>query len=240
MRRFLTGQQFLVVYSGILTVAFAITLFTAFSRSGPQKFKEIEVQRINLTEPDGTLRLIISNKALAPGIIIKGQDHPHPTRKTAGMIFFNEEGTENGGLTFDGDKSQNGTERSSGHLSFDRYEQDQVLKIESNQEGRKRETGLKLIDQPEYPIQELLAIMDRTSNLPPRERDAEIEKFMQLHGSPHTRLSLYRTSEGGVELKMKDPEGRDRLVLEVTADGTPALRLLDQRGNVLAQLPPAK
>ena len=240
MRRFFTGQQFLMVYSGILTVAFAITLFNAFSRSGRQKFKEIDVQRINLVEPDGTLRLVISDKALAPGFIIRGQDHPHPTRKTAGMIFFNDEGTENGGLIFDGEKGPNGVERSSGHLSFDRYEQDQVLTIESNQEGSKREAGLKLIDQPEYPIQELLAIVDRTQSLPPGERDAEIEKFMQLHGPHHTRLSLYRTSEGGVELKMKDTEGRDRLVLEVTADGAPALRLLDQHGKVLSQLPAAK
>jgi hypothetical protein len=109
-----------MVYSGILTVVFSITLFTAFTQSGKQRFKELDVQRINLVEPDGTSRLVISNKALAPGIIIKGQEHPHPDRKTAGMIFFNDEGTENGGLIFGGEKGADGTERSSGHLSFDR------------------------------------------------------------------------------------------------------------------------
>ena len=101
MRRFFTSQQFFMIYSGVLTVVFAVTVLTGFRpAAAPQKFEQINVERINLVEPDGTLRLVISNKALAPGIIIKGKEHPHPDRKSAGMIFFNDEGTENGGLIF--------------------------------------------------------------------------------------------------------------------------------------------
>ena len=75
MRRFLSSQQFLqhflMIYSGILTVALAVTVLTAFRpAAAPQKFNQINVERINLVEPDGTLRLVISNKALAPGIFI--------------------------------------------------------------------------------------------------------------------------------------------------------------------------
>ena len=50
--------------------------------------------------------MVISNKADFPGIIIKGKETPHPDRKTAGMLFFNDEGTENGGLIFGGSKDK--------------------------------------------------------------------------------------------------------------------------------------
>jgi hypothetical protein len=67
-------------------------------------FDEIDVQRINIREPDGTLRMVISNTDAAPGVLVKGKEYPHPTRATAGIFFMNAEGTENGALIFDGAK----------------------------------------------------------------------------------------------------------------------------------------
>src|ERR1700732_859217 len=67
-------------------------------------FNELDVQRINVREPDGTLRMTISNSAKAPGLIFKGQEHPFPNRQAAGILFFNDEGTETGGLLFGGAK----------------------------------------------------------------------------------------------------------------------------------------
>src|SRR6202166_1528966 len=67
-------------------------------------FTELDVQRINVREPDGTLRMTISNSATAPGLIFKGKEHPFPNRQAAGILFFNDEGTETGGLLFGGAK----------------------------------------------------------------------------------------------------------------------------------------
>ena len=39
--------------------------------------------------------MVLSDKAQFPGLIVKGKEYPHPDRKTAGMLFFNAEGTEN-------------------------------------------------------------------------------------------------------------------------------------------------
>lgn len=82
------GQRFLTIYAGVLTVVFAATVLSGFALA-PKKLSldELDVQRINVREPDGTLRLVISDAATAPGIIIKGKEYPHPNRKTAGMIF---------------------------------------------------------------------------------------------------------------------------------------------------------
>src|SRR5580698_1055176 len=128
MTKLLSNPRFLAVYSGVLTIAFATVVLTGFTESRQkQSFDEITVHRINVVEPDGTLRMVISNKADFPGVIIKGKETPHPGRQTAGMLFFNDEGTENGGLIFGGEKDKQGNASSYGHLSFDRYEQDQVF-----------------------------------------------------------------------------------------------------------------
>jgi len=97
--------------------------------------------------------MIISDTAHGPGAIFKGKEYPHPDgRKVAGMIFYNDEGTENGGLIWGGNKGKDGKVSSHGHLSFDNYEQDQVMVIEGNQdeEGKSsfRSTGRTLCFRP--------------------------------------------------------------------------------------------
>lgn len=241
MKSLFSSQRFLAIYSGVLTLVFAATVASGFAQISPQKesFNEITVKRINIVEPDGTLRLVISNKAAFPGIIIKGQEHPHPNRSTAGMLFFNDEGTENGGLIFGGSRDKNGVPSSFGHLSFDEYEQDQVMTIDAEQEGDKRDSSLKLVDDPNYPIGDLIAVLDRTRNLSKEQQQAEIKKFTETHAPAHTRLFLGRSVDRSVALKLKDVDGKDRIVIEVGADGTPAIKFLDPAGKVIGQLPAA-
>lgn len=236
-----SSQRFLAIYSGVLTVAFAATILTGFAKKAQNaSFAEINVGRINLREPDGTLRMVISNKAQFPGIIIKGKEVPHPGRETGGVLFFNDEGTENGGMGFGGEKAKDGAVSSYGHLSFDEYEQDQVLTLDSNQEGTKRSTRIAIVDRPDYPIQEILALLDRIKNLSTEQKKAEEEKFFAAKGSPHQRLYMGRAEDKSVSLRLKDVDGHDRLVIQVAADGSPALQLLDQNGKVVSKLPRGK
>ena len=123
-----------------------------------EKLDEIDVQRINVVEPDGTLRMVISNQAVFPGAIIKGKEYPHEDRKTAGILFFNEEGSENGGLIFGGLKDKDGRTQSYGHLSFDRYDQDQVLALEASEDGIRRKSSLTILDQPDWPMADILSL----------------------------------------------------------------------------------
>src|SRR5262249_9926008 len=104
--KFTANPRFLTVYSGVLTAVFAITFLSGFAGGKRTTFEEIYVQRINIVEPDGTLRMVLSCKSKAPGVIIRGKEYPHPNRKTAGVLFFNDEGTENGGLSFGGMKEK--------------------------------------------------------------------------------------------------------------------------------------
>ena len=75
----------------------------AFARSsGHAKFTEIDVERINVVEPDGKYRLVISNRPRSIGAVYKMQSFGYAGGNRPGLIWFNDEGTENGGMTFTG------------------------------------------------------------------------------------------------------------------------------------------
>ena len=240
MKKILGSQKFLAIYSGVLTLVFSITVLGGFTADSQKpSFDEITVHRINVVEPDGTLRLVLSDKAQFPGIILHGKEHPHPDRKTAGILFFNDEGTENGGLIFGGEM-KDGKGSSFGHLSFDAYDQDQIFTIDAGKTGDQSASSLAMVDRPEYSISELVALTDRIKDLPEDQKKAEIAKFKKDHPMPHRRLFLGRSEDKSVSLRLKDVDGRDRAILEVAADGSPVLRFLDKDGKLISQLPPAK
>ena len=76
------SQRFLVVYSVVLTAVFVATIFLGAKQSSSRKeaFNEIDVQRINIVEPDGTVRMIISDTARAPGQGVSTPRRPQGSR----------------------------------------------------------------------------------------------------------------------------------------------------------------
>lgn len=240
MKIIINGSRLLAVYSAVLTLVLALITLMGAQKSRKTSFEEIDVQRINVVEPDGTIRLVLSNKALIPGIIFKKKEYPHPNRKTAGILFFNEEGTENGGLTFGGEKDKNGKVSAYGHLSFDQYDQDQVLVINASEEGGSRKARLSIWDRPDYSIGELLDLQGRIKNMPEEQQKAEYSKFFAQRQNAQPRLFLGKSDNGSVSLRLNDKQGRERLILEVAPDGAPVVRFLDQNGQETSRLPVEK
>jgi len=214
-------------YAVVTTLVAMVLIGSAFALNTQRtKFHEIDVQRINVVEPDGTLRMVISDKARFPGIIVKGKNYAHPDRSTAGMLFYNDEGTENGGLIFGGKKNKDGSVSSYGHLSFDRYEQDQVFTIDAEEQGKMKHSGLSIVDDPNWPITDLLTV--------PR---SDWKKFFETHAQPHQRIYLGRNSDGSASLTLKDKQGHSRIVIKVDPNGSPVIQFLDAAGKVISQLP---
>jgi hypothetical protein len=240
MTKIFSNPRFLAIYCGVLTVAFAVVVLGGFAESRQkQTFDEIDVHRINVIEPDGTLRMVISNKAAFPGIMIRGKETPHPDRATAGMLFFNDEGTENGGLIFGGSKGKDGKVSSYGHLSFDQYEQDQVFSIDAGEENGKRTSELRVIDQPDHPIMQDIAAAEHIGKLPKEQQADAWKQFRAATPHSETRIVLGRSDDHSVALRLKDERGRDRLVIRVQPDGSPVVQFLDEHGKVTSQLPSA-
>lgn len=233
MQIHVTGNKLLAVYAGILTVA----LLVGAARPGTARFESIDVGRVNVVEPDGSLRLVLSNKPLFPGIIFKKKEYPHPNRATGGILFFNDEGTECGGLTFGGEKGPDGAVSSFGHMSFDQYDQDQVLNLDASEEGGRRSRSFSIWDRPDYSILELIELTGRIKGLPEDRQKAEVEKFLAGREKPQPRVFLGRSGDGSVSLRLRDKQGKERLVLEVAPDGAPVLRFLDENGRETGRMP---
>jgi hypothetical protein len=232
------GQRFLAVYSGVLTVVFAGTVLMGLKKPpASASFDELTVHRLNVVEPDGTPRLIVSDKARFPGAYIHGKDIPRTDRDSAGMIFLNDEGTENGGLIFGGLNDAQG-EHSYGHLSFDRYDQDQVMNLEQNQDGDHRSSGLAINDTHDWKITPaMIAESLRFKTMPHGPERAQAFRELQEKYPPYVhRAYLGRDLDHSVGLTLRDEQGRERLRIAVKADGTPAIELLDESGKVVHEL----
>jgi hypothetical protein len=201
-------QRFLLIYSGVLTAAFAWLAMSGVQGPAPGgRFDEITVQRINVVEPDGTLRMAISNHARLPGIIVRGKERPF-ARPQAGMLFFNDEASEIGGLIFGGHRDEKGKIVDSGaSLSFDRYESNQVVQLIGVDDAENRIKGLIVSDSPS---------------------GTEV----------HRRIWLGSGEDRAATLALSDANGRKRLLLQVTADGTAKFSLLDAEGKVTKELLP--
>src|SRR5260370_24546419 len=81
------------------SLALVTSTSAAFRQAAkPQNLGEITVERINVVDANGTLRLVIANKdRMHPGVIDGVTiDRPRPV---AGLLFFNDEGDAVGGLT---------------------------------------------------------------------------------------------------------------------------------------------
>jgi hypothetical protein len=193
-------------------------------------FVEIDVQRINVREPDGTLRMTISNSATAPGLIFKGTEHPYPNRQAAGILFFNDEGTENGGLLFGGTKKGQNVS-TGGHLSFDQYEQDQVISLDQTEEHGRRRAGLTFFDRPATPIP--LELID---NLNSPEGSAEFETLAKAGGFGYPRVFIGKTEDRASTVILRDAKGLARLKLMVTPAGVASIEFMDESGKIIRRI----
>jgi len=99
-----------------------------------KKIKEIDVERINIVEKDGRLRMVISNSERYPAPMLQGKViGKRQVKWGGGIIFYNDEQDECGGLGFGG-----GRQGAGAGLFFDQYKQDQIVGLFYNEgEGQR-------------------------------------------------------------------------------------------------------
>ena len=200
-----SAQRLLLVYSATCTVLVVALFASGYARPVGNTFDEITVHRINIVEPDGTLRMVVSNHARLPGVIVRGKEEA-PDRPYAGMIFYNDEGSENGGLVFGGKKDTKGeVTDSGGSLTFDKYDANQIVQLAGVDDKEDRFAGL--------------AVSDSVPG-----------------GKNHRRVWVGRGEDGVSTINLMDAQGRKRIALEVTPEGRPRILFLGATGKVVKEL----
>lgn len=234
LRRITTGTA--IASAAALGVAI-VAAVTAPATSGPRlpaRLDELTVGRLNVVEPDGTPRMIIASRARFPGSFTRGKEIARPDRRDlAGILFVDDEGTENGGLVQSGQLDKDGKPRAGLSLTFDRFRQDQMLQLFLEEEGDEANAGIRIYDRPshrQFPIDDLMQLAAELDRLPPDQRAAAVRHHEELGHFGHPRGSL-GTRAGSARLALNDPQGRPRLVLSVSPQGEPSIVLLDEAGK---------
>jgi hypothetical protein len=244
------ATKFLFYYSAVVTAAFVFTVWHgvkmhATQTTGPDShahFDQLTVHRINVVEPDGTLRMVISDRARFPGEFSHGTERLRPDREdSAGVIFLNDEGTENGGLLFSGYRSKDGVLHSAGHLSFDEYESDQTISLDAQQQNGERFSRISLNDMPVrgYTPAETAARAQLQLMKAGPAKDEALRAFRIAHSDAgqKPRIQLVRSHQGAAALRISDAVGNDRIQIGVDANGDPSMVFLDPMGRVTKRVP---
>ncbi|MBB4658475.1 hypothetical protein [Parvularcula dongshanensis] len=224
----------LTIYAAILTCAFALLLSRTEAQNGTERIAHLVVERLDVVEPDGTPRLILYAKARDPQIIVRGQAYRHPSRTQSGMLFYNDEGTEVGGLVVAGRTREDGTTETGGSLTFDAYEQDQIVQLIGYEEDGSGVAGLFVTDRPAEAMDfEGFDALARAETDEAREAVlARLAKEEQ--GASRAFFGRDRDDEAAVALR--DAQGRTRLRLSVTPEGEAAIAFLNEDGEVVRRV----
>jgi hypothetical protein len=235
IRAFLLG-------AGIVAAVLSLAAFQQSTQK--RRFAEIDVERINVVEKDGKLRLTISNAARLPDPIIGGKSYPlrgGTGAGSAGLIFFNDDGNENGGLAFGGRKTANGY-RANGHMTFDQFDQDETVSFTySDVDGRAR-AGLSIADRSEIPIKHFADSAMAFQGLP--DGPEKTRKLQQLRDSPigqagrsFQRVWVGKMPDKSATIQLGDRAGRPRVRLTVDSTGVASLEFLDETGRATRRYP---
>lgn len=229
--------RFLKIYAVASTLIGAVLFALVFKAANSRSFDEIDVERINVVETDGKLRMVLSNKARQhPGIVDGVTYDERKGKRPPGLMFFNERGDEVGGLVFDGNIGSG----QGGSLTFDKFRGDQTVQfIHEEKPDESYFAGLKMSDQ-NTPINDLINRQNEISKLPTEEAQNEAYRALREQGLLMTeRLRIGRDYDKSSIIRMNDAEGKTRIELKVEANGDAKLRFLDEFGKAVYSLPPA-
>ena len=223
----------------ILFLSTAVLVVNAFHPLLPrQKFKVLEAERINIREKSGVLKAALSNSAG----FNEFQRAERGGVTFSGLMFYNEEGQEEGGLVYSG-KAAPGGQDADVTLTMDQFRQDQNVYLHHEEhkdgQGLRVEDGLSINARPDWSaIKDEYRIYAQMDKLSPELRDNLKLKSLQAGKISSNRLffGVKRGTERGVPyddtgIFIKNRWGRNAIKLYVGDDNKPHFEIYDPLGT---------
>jgi len=186
--------RILKVYAAVLTVACVASLsHTLLAQDQKPHFAEIDVERINVVETDGRLRMVISNQQRQHPGILRGQPIARPQGRPPGLIFFDQRGDEMGGLIF----GDNGGKGHFGQFTWDKVDGDQTIGFRHlESDSGAYESGIEVWQRPSGASRLFFG---------KRRDDSSVVELSDLEGKPRIRLRV--AADGASALEFLDAQG---------------------------------
>ena len=203
-------------------------------RNSDLHVRTLSAEKVDIVEPDGTVKLCLFNKEHLPAAVINGVKMSRSGGGESGLMFYNEEGVECGGLIYSG-KTAGAFPVSGMGLTMDKYHQDQEIQIDHEQDtagGRPISSNLIVVtDRPDFSIDKALARLDSA------KKAGTVQQLVDGGAFGRQRLQLGRKFSKDVGLFLRDDQGRPRLEVLVDKDNQPHIRFYDEKGALTAELP---
>jgi hypothetical protein len=227
--------RLLAAYGIILALCLVLVVSAFAPQSQKTKFEEIDVERINIVESDGRIKLVLANKQRLPGPVIDGKTYERVGVRSPGILFYNDKGDENGGLRTISTEAD-GKYAAGAGLAFDKYNGDEVIGMRYNDDNGSRTVAFRILDQPDAPPAEQKSNFERAAKLPAgRERDA-----LRRQAVANQRVLIGTSNDKTAGVTLFDGNGRPRIRLSVTVEGEAKLEFLDIDGKPQQMLPAPK
>jgi hypothetical protein len=230
-----------LIFSNLFLMSLVVFFLITSFNSQVEDFDEITAKRINILNEDGTIVMAISNKQKIAAPRIDGVEYPVEMierQHFAGIIFFNESGDEMGGLIYNSGKDKKGRVYGSGHLSFDKYNDNQVVNLEykENIHGTVK-SGLSIYDRKSdgsFP-KSLELTREYFYDDISEERKNEIKSTLNKMKADKKLGSerIFIGSNNTVpQLVLKDTKGNERLKIFIDSLDVARIQFLDKSGNI--------
>jgi len=239
--------RFLVVSNLLLITIVGFFLLTSFGKQKkPVNFEEINAERINILGTNGKPVLVLSNRKYMPGPGMNGKTYSRDVidgrEYMSGMIFFNELGDEVGGLIYAGIKKDSTHYSAVGHLSFDQWQQNQVLALDYNDNGKTRYSGLRLWDRPtdvsfDKTLDMMVAMSKAKGDKIKMDSLQKIWNESKARGENGVERMFIGSRNNEAQIQLRDKLGNVRVKLYVAENGEARLEFLNEKGEVTSVFP---
>jgi hypothetical protein len=193
------------VWGLLLKLYLPLSAAKASSAEPSATFDTLTVHRIDVVDPEGKTRFLIANTSRFPGAIVRGHEYKRSIHDTAGMLFYDSNGDETGGLAL----ARLGTDDTA-NMTFDYVYQPTDGIYMSRSES---------VDGKHW--QADFGISDRRPFHP-----GPIESSQ---GVPRIHLI---DKDKDAALVISDAQGHPRIRIGVSASGEPQIEILDAAGRV--------
>ena len=184
--------------------------------------KELNVEKLNICEPDGTVKMTLFNSQNIPSMILEGEDIMPGHRSNdgvSGAMFYNNEGDECGGLIYGSDIDDDGEVTMGMSLTFDKWKQDQVLQLNLQKQGEKEQYGISIYDRPEYSIRQSVDLLKEIRST--KDQKEQTRLYHQLMKNNHKRVFIGHDTDGDTKIALYDSKGKEKVKIFIDENDEP-------------------
>jgi hypothetical protein len=236
LRRQIGRLRIAVTLCGCGLIALLVTAFVAPLQQG--RFQTLDVERLNVRTAGGKYVVVIANPDRMPGNVIGGKEHPSG-RRGGGLLFYNAQGDEAGGLIFDSERADSAFS-AFGQLSLDRFQSDQVVTLRYLEDQQGWNAGLQVSHFVRDAVLDWHLARDSILQLPAAQQDSALQslrrRFMRAGKWEIPRVFVGERGKTAL-LRMNDMRGRARIRMVVDSLDVARLEFLNDSGRVVHSVP---